>query len=99
MLKRTTSRTLIILSTKLYLRTKKKKRYLSQPVVVAQFEQAREEAFTFPGPHELLPLPNVLLQQVLPSQLSLPLRLWRTFLACGCQDKGNSEKLIIKSFQ
>lgn len=49
--------------------------YLSQPVVVAQFEQAREEAFPFSGPHELLPLPSILLQQVLPSQLSFPLRL------------------------
>lgn len=72
--------------------------YLPQPVVVAQFEQAREEAFTLSGPHELLPLPHILLQQVLPSQLSLPLRLRHGFLACGYQDKLNSEKLIITSF-
>lgn len=39
--------------------------YLSQPVVVAEFEQAREEDFTFSRPHKLLPLPHVLLQQIL----------------------------------
>lgn len=91
-------RALIILATKFYFKLKCLFLYLSQPVVVAQFEQAREEAFTFSGPHELLPLPYVLLQQVLLSQLSLPLRLWHSLLACGYQDKVNSEKCIMSFY-
>lgn len=39
--------------------------YLSQPVVVAQFKQAWEKAFSFSRPHELLPLPHILLKQIL----------------------------------
>lgn len=57
--------------------------YLSQPVVVAEFEQTREEDFTFSRPHKLLPLPHILLQQILLTQLSLPLRLCCTLLNCG----------------
>lgn len=36
--------------------------YLSQPVVVAQFKQAWEKAFSFSRPHELFPLPHILLK-------------------------------------
>lgn len=72
--------------------------YLSQPVVVAQLEQAGEETFTFSWPHELLPLPHILLQQILPSQLSLPLRLGNHLLACVCWDQFKCERLTVMTF-
>lgn len=55
--------------------------YLTEPVVVAEFEQTGEQAFG-PGPHELLPLPHILLKQVLPAQLHLALVLGHRLLAC-----------------
>lgn len=67
--------------------------YLAQPVVVAQFKQAREKTFSFPGSHELLPLPHVLLQEILPSQLCLPLRLRQDFLTCSRWNKYDCEWL------
>lgn len=69
--------------------------YLSQPVVVAQFEQAREKAFSFPGSHELLPLPHILLQEILSSQLCLPLRLRNNFLTCRRWNQYNCERLKV----
>ena len=72
--------------------------YLSQPVVVTQFEQAREKAFTLSGPHELLPLPHILLEQILLPQLRLPLRFWPRVLAFWYQGTFKKENINVTSF-